>query len=179
MGKLALACLIVCAAVSAIHAQNYRCDWNVVGIGGGEMSSTAYRCGSTAGQTAIGQMTGTNYQAFIGFWQIDVPVGIREEAQWPSGQVLATRLYAPMPNPCRGWAAIRYSLNAERRTTLRIHDLAGRVVRTLVNSQQKPGRYSLRWDGRDNAGRLLAAGVYFCKFRAGDYQATEKLSLMR
>jgi len=169
--------IMVIALATAAPAQNYKCDWNVVGIGGGEMSSAAYRCGSTAGQTAIGQMTGTDYQAFIGFWQIDVPVGIQEEAQWPSGQALVTRLYAPMPNPCRGWAAIRYSLNAERRTTLRIHNLAGRVVRTLVNSQQKPGRYTLRWDGRDKAGRRLAAGVYFCKFSAGDYRATQKLVL--
>ena len=90
-----------------------------------------------------------------------------------------TRLYAPRPNPSRSHTAIRYSLAAEGRVTLRVHDLTGRVVRALAYGVMRPGRYSLSWNGADDRGRELARGVYFCRFSAGDYRATEKLVLQK
>jgi hypothetical protein len=169
----------LCTLGGSLTARQYRCDWSVVAQAGGDMSSTTYRCGSTAGQTAAGQLTGPSYWAHIGFWQIDVPVGIREEAHWPNQGPLVTRLYAPQPNPSRAHAAIRYSLAGETRAQVQVHDLTGRLVRTLVDAMQKPGRYALRWDGRDNAGRPLSNGIYFCRMNADDYRATEKLVLQR
>jgi hypothetical protein len=163
---------------SALAAQPYRCDWSVNGIGGGEMSSSAYKCGATAGQTAAGPITGSSYWALIGFWQTEGQTGVRE-AQWSSGQVLKTRLYTPQPNPFRTHLAIRYSLATEGRVTLRVHDLTGRAVRTLCASSMKRGAYSVTWNGTDDRGRELARGVYFCRFTAGDYRATEKLVLQR
>jgi hypothetical protein len=168
--------VLVLAALAV--GQNYRCDWSVNGIGGGEMTSAAYRCGSTAGQTAAGQITGSNYWALIGFWQTEGQTGVRE-AQWSSGQVLKTRLYQPQPNPARARIAIRYTLDSQRQTLLQVHDLAGRVVRTLCASSMKRGAYSVTWDGRDQVGRSLANGVYFCRFSAGNYRATEKLVLQK
>jgi hypothetical protein len=179
MRRLTLACIVVCAAVSVIQAQNYRCDWSVNGIGGGEMASSAHKCGSTVGQTAAGQLTGTSYWALIGFWQTEGQVGVREQAYSPNQGPLVTHLYSPFPTPFVRGVAIRYSLAAEGRVTLRVHDLAGRVVRTLANGVMRPGRYSLSWNGADDRGRELARGVYFCRFTAGDYRATEKLVLQR
>jgi hypothetical protein len=43
----------------------------------------------------------------------------------------------------------------------------------------KRGAYSINWNGTDDRGRELARGVYFCRFKAGDYHATEKLVLQR
>jgi hypothetical protein len=178
MGKIAGLLLGVLGG-SFCLAQNYKCDWSVNGIGGGEMSSSAYRCGATAGQTAAGFITGPVYWGLIGYWLPEGQVGVREQAQWPNQGPLVTRLYGAMPNPARGVAAIRYTLAAQCRACLQLHDLTGRVVRTLVNSQQKPGRYALRWDGRDAEGRTLANGVYFCRLEAGDHTGTEKLVLQR
>jgi hypothetical protein len=160
-------------------AQNYKCDWSVVGIGGGEMSSSAYKCGSTVGQTAAGQLNGSNYWALIGFWQPEGQTGVREQAYSPNQGPLVTRLYVPQPNPFRAHLAIRYSLAAEGLVTLRVHDLTGRVVRTLCASGMKRGAYSITWSGTDDRGREPARGVYFCRFSAGDYRATEKLVLQR
>jgi hypothetical protein len=170
-------CIIGILCGSICLAQNYRCDWSVNGIGGGDMTG-AYKCGSTVGQTAAGLITGSNYWALIGFWQIEGQTGVREEAQWSSGPVVHTRLYAPQPNPFRV-ALLRYTLAAAGNVLLSIHDLTGRQVRVLVNSQQKPGRYGVKWNGCDHIGRSLANGVYFCRFSAGDYRATEKLVLQR
>lgn len=171
--------LSLLVGASVVAAQNHKCDWSVIGIGGGEMSSSAYKCGATAGQTAAGFITTANYWALIGFWQPEGQVGVREEAKWSSGQVIETRLYAPAPNPSRGRVAIRYSLAAEGRVTLRVHDLAGRVVQTLAEGVNRPGRYSLSWNGTDDRGRELARGIYFCRFTAGAYWTTEKLVLQR
>jgi len=157
-------------------AQTYKCDWSVVGIGGGDMTGTAYKCGATASQTATGFLAGPQYWAMIGFWQTDTAMqGIHEQAQSPNQGPLVTRLYAPQPNPFRIDATIRYSLSAETWANVQVHDLTGRVVRTLADGVQKPGRYSLRWDGRDNGGRRLGYGVYFCRLVSGEYAATRKM----
>ena len=131
------------------------------------------------GQTAVGEVTGSSYWALIGFWQPEAQTGVREQANSPNSGPLVTRLYVPQPNPFRMHLAIRYSLAAECLVTLRVHDLAGRVVRTLANGTMRPGRYGMSWNGTDDRGRELARGVYFCRFTAGDCRATEKLVLQR
>ena len=169
--------LLLLATITAF-AQSYCCDWQVVAIGGGEMAGD-YRCGATAGQTAAGYMNSPLYQASIGFWQTDIQVGIKDEPAEPSLGPLVTRLERVVPNPFRSQLVIRYSLAAEGLVVLRVHDLTGRVVRTLVNARQQPGRYSLSWNGRDDQGRLLGNGVYFCKLATGSYRSTRKLVLTR
>jgi flagellar hook assembly protein FlgD len=104
---------------------------------------------------------------------------VREEVEWSSGPVVKTRLYRPFPTPAVRSVTIRYTLDAERRTLLQIHDLAGRAVRTLCASSMKRGAYSVTWDGSDDGGHELARGVYFCRFTAGDYRQTEKVLLTR
>ncbi len=170
---------LILAFTTPLLAQNYQCSWQVNGIAGGELAGGNYRCGATLGQTATGLMTGENLLALIGFWQPEALVGLREATNWSTEQALKTRLYIPVPNPFRGRVTIRYTLNAEHNALLQIHDITGRVVRTLVNSKQRAGRYQLLWDGKDCRGRTLPAGVYFCRFRADDYQQNLKLILQR
>jgi hypothetical protein len=168
---LTLLSLVCCILPAVLSAQNYRCDWNVVGIGGGDMSSASYRAGTTIGQTAVGFITSTSYQGFIGFWQIDtVSTGISEDAHWSATEPLVTMLGAPYPNPCPGQATIRYSLASASRVDIRLFDLSGRASSTLVSSAQPAGRYSLHLDAQ-----RLADGIYFLKMRTPDYQATRKL----
>jgi hypothetical protein len=157
--------------------ESFRCDWGVNGIGG-NMTSSAFKCGVTAGQTAAGLITGSNYWALIGYWLPEEQGGgVREQAYSPSPGRLVTRLFAPQPNPGRGPAEIRYSLAAQLQTTLQVSDLTGRVLRTLISSVQTPGRYSVRWDGRDSRGRLLAHGIYFCSLAAGGQRFIQKVVL--
>ena len=158
-------------------AQNYKCDWSVNGIGGGEMSSSVYRCGATAGQTAAGFITAPNYWALIGYWLPEGQTGIREQAQLPNQGMLVTRLYAPRPNPFTSRLVIRYSLAADGPVSLAVHDVTGRTVRQLCVSSVKRGAYSVTWDGADARGRSLANGIYFCRLTTGDYSGTEKLVL--
>jgi hypothetical protein len=142
------------------------------------MSSTSYRATPSVGQTAIGLITSTNFQGFIGFWQIDTAAsGIREDEHWTAESPLVTRLFDPAPNPGPGNTLIRYSLATETYVTLRLFDLTGRNVRSLVNSAQKPGNYHVRISDFETGASRLGRGVYFVKLRTDDYQATRKLIL--
>ena len=167
------------AVVTAVSAQTYRCDWSVVGVGGGEMASSEYRCVATAGQTAAGFMASPDFWALIGYWLPEGQTGVQEVVQWPSGQVQKTRLYSPFPTPFSRTVTIRYSLAADGPVTLAVHDIAGRVVRQLLASSVRRGAYRAAWNGTDNHGRSVADGVYFLKLAAGDYRRTHKLIVQR
>ena len=158
-------------------AQQYRCDWSVVGMGGGEMASSEYRCFATAGQTAAGFMTCPDYWALIGFWLPQGQEGI--EGKWSSGQVVKTKLYAPFPVPFSRSVTIRYSLATDVPAKLEVFDRIGRQVRSWAVGRRPSGMSVITWDGRDAHGRGLANGVYFLKFTAGDYRQTEKLVMQR
>jgi len=177
--RLKWAVTLLALAATATLAQSYRCDWSVVGIAGGEMASSEYRCNVTVGQTAAGFMAGPDFWALIGYWVPQGRAGIEEGTKGSRDRVLATRLYSPFPTPFSRSVAIRYTLDSERPVLLAVHDLAGRVVRTLVESSIKRGAYRATWDGKDGHGRTLANGVYFLKFTAGDYRATSKLVIQR
>lgn len=158
---------------SPLFAQNYQCNWSVFDQGGGLMTSASFKAMPSVGQTAIGVITSTNFQGFIGFWQIDTAgVGIREDQHWNAAEPLVTALYAPFPNPSprSGNANARYSLAAASRVSLQLFDLTGRSVATLINGIQPAGRYSVPL----TAARP-ASGVYFLKLSAGEYCATRKL----
>ena len=176
--RLALTLLLV-ACLSVATAQTYKCDWCVVGSGGGDMAGSDCKCSSTIGQTAAGPMVGSSYWALIGYWQTEGQTGVREQTFSPGQGPLITRLYSPFPTPTVLSATIRYSLAMDGPVTLRVHDLTGRVVRTLANGTMRPGRYSETWRGTDDHGRVLANGVYFVRMTAGSYRATEKMVLQR
>lgn len=173
-------CILLLGLFSLLSAQSYRCDWQVVANGGGELAGT-YRCGATIGQTATGILSGENLLAYIGFWCPEVVTGIdeKEPFRWEMSAIKETRLYPPFPNPFTRTIQIRYTLNTGRQTLIQVCDISGRVIKTLLNSNQNPGRYTLFWDGKDSRGRTVASGVYICRFLAGDYQRNTKLILQR
>jgi hypothetical protein len=118
------------------------------------------------------------------FWShtpsVAVPGSFRSGVQAQTQKsVREFMLYPNAPNPFRVTTSIRYSLPREGPVSLKIFDVAGRTVKTLVDMKQRPGRYSMRWDGDDNRGRTVGNGVYFCKLRAGAQQMTRKLVLQR
>jgi flagellar hook assembly protein FlgD len=63
----------------------------------------------------------------------------------------------------------------ESPVSLTIYNLKGERVRTLVHGSQKPGVYLENWNGRNDAGRPVAAGVYFCHIRIADYLSIKKM----
>jgi photosystem II stability/assembly factor-like uncharacterized protein len=86
---------------------------------------------------------------------------------------------AALPNPFGPRTTIRYDLAAPARVTLLVADPAGRVVRRLAAGAQEAGPHRLEWDGRDDGGRDLPAGVYLYVLHAGDRHEMGKLVRVR
>ncbi|HTX18630.1 MAG TPA: phospholipase D-like domain-containing protein [Bacteroidota bacterium] len=78
------------------------------------------------------------------------------------------------PNPFNPSTKLRFSIAAARPVTLRIYDILGREVATLVNGKLNPGTYTVEW----NAGRY-SSGVYFARMESGSFVATTKLMLLK
>ena len=88
-------------------------------------------------------------------------------------------LYQPRPNPARGQLRVRYGLPRPGHTRVTVYDILGRVCRTLVNADQKPGWYDITWDRRDDKGRSVPAGVYFCTLETPGHTSVKKAVLVR
>ena len=84
------------------------------------------------------------------------------------------------PNPFNPQTRIQFSIPAAATVDLAIYDIHGRLVRNLVASEHyESGRYSVEWDGKDNAGSRAGSGSYFCRMQAGGFSATRKLTLLK
>jgi hypothetical protein len=92
----------------------------------------------------------------------------------------AFALYPNVPNPFNPITTIHYDVpTGGGAVSLRIYDVAGRLVKTLVEGRVAPGAKSATWDGRDDAGRSVASGVYFCRLASPNYANTNKMVLMK
>lgn len=83
------------------------------------------------------------------------------------------------PNPFKKAVAISYQLPTTSKVALRIYDITGRLVYTLIDRKDKPGYYTVEWEGTADNHKKLASGIYFCKFESPDFVATKKLILIR
>ncbi len=84
------------------------------------------------------------------------------------------KLHQNYPNPFVKSTTIQYQLPMKSKVSLKIYDVAGRCVKTLIDEEKGIGYYKVKWDGEG-----LSTGIYFAKFEAGDYKSTKKLILIR
>jgi hypothetical protein len=78
------------------------------------------------------------------------------------------------PNPFNPSTTISFSLPRTENITLKVYDLLGREVATLVEGRKEAGEHSVKWNAES-----FASGVYFCRLKAGDFVQTRKLVLVR
>ncbi len=83
------------------------------------------------------------------------------------------------PNPFQQNTRIGYQLSDRLDVTLKIYNLLGQEVQTLVRSTQNPGKYETAWDGSDAAGRPVGSGIYIYRLQAGTFSASGKMALVR
>ncbi|MGB2990696.1 MAG: FlgD immunoglobulin-like domain containing protein, partial [Candidatus Zixiibacteriota bacterium] len=65
------------------------------------------------------------------------------------------------------------------RTSLRIYNLRGQLVKTLIEGELSPGRYELTWDGTDETGEKVASGVYLYRLKTPQSQITRRMILLK
>ncbi len=85
-----------------------------------------------------------------------------------------------VPNPFIGSTSFELALpETAGEVTVRIYDVAGRLVRQVASERLAYGRHLVSWDGRDELGEGVSSGVYLCSFEYGDTRLTRKLTLLR
>ncbi|RKY68366.1 MAG: hypothetical protein DRQ02_04525 [Candidatus Latescibacterota bacterium] len=86
-----------------------------------------------------------------------------------------TRLVQNCPNPFNAATCTSYQLAQPAFVTLKLYNLSGQLVKTLVRGEKPAGWHSVGWDGRDSSGRAGASGIYLCHFTAGEFSKVHKM----
>lgn len=106
------------------------------------------------------------------------PTGVVDEPRDALPSTFA--LHQNVPNPFNPTTVIWYDVPDEGvGVSLRIYDVTGQFIRTLVEGNVPPGRRWATWDGRDAFGVQVSSGVYFCSLRAGNTFLTMKMVLLK
>lgn len=108
------------------------------------------------------------------------PISQAVSATAPSGAPVTTRLLAPFPDPCVNQVVLRYEITEEEtHGFLRVFDINGRLVRNLRQGRMEQGQYSVVWNLRQENGRKVGPGIYFCVFSTERANHSKKLVVLR
>jgi len=83
------------------------------------------------------------------------------------------------PNPFNPETTLKYNLAEGANVSLRIYNIVGQVVRTLVSERQAAGRYQVKWNGTDDRGAAVSSGIYFYELVAGKFRDANRLMLLK
>jgi hypothetical protein len=97
----------------------------------------------------------------------------------PGASLSHFQLHQNYPNPFNPATTIPYSIEKESHTTIKIYNMLGEYVTTLIDQKQLPDDYSVVWDGSDFSGKQVNSGVYLVKMEAGGFTKTQKMLLMQ
>jgi hypothetical protein len=105
------------------------------------------------------------------------PISVTPQAssQVPTSYALSQNY----PNPFNAQTTITYSIPNDSHVSMKVFNILGEEVRTLVDGQQSANTYQVTWDGKDADGKLTASGVYFCTLKAGEFSETMKMVFMK
>ena len=139
----------------------------------------ALRVANSSGLTMSLRTGGmTSYVSSPGVGDPDWPHGVGTAV--PAAPVPAFLLYQNAPNPFNPRTIITFDLPEQSIVRLRVHDLAGHLLRTLVgNTMLAPGPHRVAWNGIDSGGRAVGAGVYIYRLEVDGEAASRRMLLVR
>jgi hypothetical protein len=129
-------------------------------------------------------VNGTNAELVIDIFQFankainPNPIGIGDPAGSPR---FVNELYQAQPNPANPAATIRYTIADKGLVSLKIFDVSGRLVRTLVNEVQEPTTegFEVVWDGTSDTGQRVSTGVFFYQIDTPGFTSAKKLVILK
>ena len=165
--------LMVVLLLGSPALADYSLARSVFGNGAGDVWGGGYLHQATVGQAAIGLVSGVVYEHGAGFWY--GPTGGGSDVAGPVEELPRDFAFSiESGNPVPGTATIRFALPAASRVRIGVFDVTGRQVRTLADGERQPGHHTALLSGDG-----LAAGVYFCRMVAGDWNEVRRLVLVR
>jgi hypothetical protein len=130
---------------------------------------------SVVGGSAPFPLAVGNWWEYLEQWGVFYPTAVDGEAPVPAHLLLGN-----YPNPFNPQTTIAFELPKRESVTLRVFDMAGRLVRELIAAEPHTlGRHEVVWNGRDDSGRLVASGTYFYRLEAGEYSETKRMALVK
>ncbi len=151
----------------------YKISNSVFSNGGSISGSTTNQIVSTIGEPIIGTSGNSLNQIQSGFWYSeDAITGVdkNDENSIPK----EFELMQNYPNPFNPTTTIIFDLPKQSHVILKIYNILGQEVKTLVNDTKNPGSYHLNFNAAS-----LASGVYIYRIRAGEFTSTKKMMLIK
>lgn len=106
------------------------------------------------------------------------PEGVNERP-FGASQIAGLKLFQNNPNPFRQFTMINYQLQEDADVSLSVYNVAGQLVRTLVNVRQIIGQHRISWDGKDEQGVKVSGGIYLCRLKANGFNSIRKVVLVK
>ena len=98
------------------------------------------------------------------------PAGVIEEELFPE----SFKVFQNYPNPFNPTTTFRYSIPTQSKVVIKVYDILGKEIATLINEEKSVGTYELTWNAEN-----LPSGVYFYQLKAGDFIDTKKMILLK
>ena len=89
------------------------------------------------------------------------------------------KLHSNYPNPFNPTTTIQFDIPKEINVELIVYDIMGNTVSELINTKLNPGYHKVLWNGTDNFGNYVSAGLYVYQIKAGDYINTQKMLFIK
>jgi hypothetical protein len=174
-------------SVNAIASKN-----NVLYVGTGSTLSGVYyttdlttwidfSTGLESYDYSVSQLVATDEYLYktggtINSYQIPLP---ELDTHWERTQFAEFALSQNYPNPFNPTTTLKYDLPEDAMVNITIYDMMGKVVKTMVNTQQNAGYKSIQWNATNNAGQPVSAGLYLYTIEAGAFRQTKKMVLLK
>ena len=150
---------------------------------GGDIGSSvilnAHNEGTTTGTTFL--VAGAGGVSLLAEWYDSVWT-VGSESFSLDNDAVSPYLYSlkdNYPNPFNPSTTIEYSVAEMSDVNISVYDASGRLVKNLVSSQHVPENYQVSWNGTNESGTSVAAGMYFYKINAGSFVETKKMLLIK
>ncbi len=105
-----------------------------------------------------------------------IVVSVKEQKDYVPSAYYLSQNY---PNPFNAMTTIKFGLPEVSEVILKVYDIEGREVKTLINTSLSAGEYTVRWDGTDSNGKLVTSGTYIYKLETEKFRKAQKLVLLK
>jgi hypothetical protein len=124
-------------------------------------------------------LCGGNSADEIRWWRNDGPTGIIDQATPETSLPRTYALGQNYPNPFNPSTTIQFVLSSPSQVKLKVYDIAGRLVKRLVDGKVGKGTHSIVWDGKNDRGQTVSSGVYLYKLTTEDFVKTKRMILLK
>ena len=175
MMKYFLTFIIILILVSNLLAQKSKISWSSLNAGYIDWQSGNTNVKSLVGQSFVGFTKQSNVQVISGFLADTLikssTVGLNDEQEYLPKNYSLSQNY---PNPFNPSTSIQYAISSRQFVTLKVYDVLGREVMTLVDEYRNAGKYETEFNASQ-----LSSGIYFYQLKVGEFVSTMKMILMK